>query len=94
MTIPNIKYATKFKDRLLGLMFKKEITPICFPKCNSIHTFFMKTNIDVVMTDKNNIVIAIYKNVSKNKIIYKKGAYYVYELPLDKYKIKLNDKII
>ena len=94
MKIKNIKYATNFKDRLFGLMFKKEITPMCFPKCNNIHTFFMKSNIDVVMTNKENIVIAIYKNVPKNKIIINRKAYNTYEFPVDKYKIKLNDKII
>ena len=78
----------------MGLMFKKDITPICFPKCKSIHTFFMRQNIDVVMTDKESKVIAIYKNVSKNKIIMNRKAYNTYELPVDKYKIKLNDKII
>ena len=75
-------------------MFKEEITPICFPKCHSIHTFFMKKNIDVVMTDRDNKIIAIYRNVPKNKIIINRKAYNTYELPTDKYKIKLNDKII
>lgn len=93
MHIANLKYCTSFKDRLLGLMFKDDITPLCFPKCRSIHTFFMKKNIDVIMVDKNNKVIAIYKNVSKNKIIYNKKAYYVYELPINKYNIKINDNI-
>ena len=46
------------------------------------------------MTNKENIVIAIYKNVPKNKIIINRKAYNTYELPVDKYKIKLNDKII
>ncbi len=87
------KYCYKFKDRLLGLMFKDKITPLCFPKCHSIHTFFMKRPIDVIMTNKDNKVIAIYKNTSKNKIIINKKAYYVYELPINTYKIELNDLI-
>ena len=74
-------------------MFKEDIIPLCFPKCKSIHTFFMKKNIDVVITDINHKVIAIYKNIPKNKIIFNKNAYYIYELPINEYKIELNDII-
>ena len=91
--IPNLKYANKFIDRFKGLMFKKDITPICFPRCKSIHTFFMKKNIDVIISDKNNKVIAIYKNVGKNKIIINKKAYYIYELPINTYHFEINDII-
>ena len=88
-----IKYCNKFFERLLGLMFKEEITPLCFPRCKSVHTFFMKKNIDIIIADKDKKVIAIHKNVPKNKIIYNKNGYYIYELPVDKYKIKLGDII-
>ena len=93
MKIDNIKICTSFKDRLCGLMFKKNINPLCFPKCNSIHTFFMKKNIDVIFVNKEHKVIDIHKDVPKNKIIINKDAYYVYELPTNKYKIKLGDII-
>ena len=53
----NIIEAKTFKQRLLGLMFKKNIDyALLFKRCNSIHTFFMKEKIDVVMTDKNNFI--------------------------------------
>lgn len=42
---------------------------ILFPKCNSIHTFFMKENIDIVGLDENNEVIYKYESLPKNKII-------------------------
>ena len=65
-----IKKATNFKDRLLGLMGKKNITyGILFPNCNAIHTFFMKENIDVIGLNENNQVIYIYRDVPKNKIV-------------------------
>lgn len=89
-----VKNCIKFKDRLMGLMFKSDITPYYFPHCNSIHTFFMKKNIDVIMTDKKNKVVAIYKNVSKNKIITNKKAYNTLELPTNTYKVKLDETII
>lgn len=76
-----IKYATKFKERLLGLMFKKNINYcLCFKHCNSIHTFFMKENIIVVFTDKNNKILKI-KNTPKNRILFCRNAYYTYEFP-------------
>ncbi len=65
-----IKKATNFKDRLLGLMGKTNITyGILFPNCNAIHTFFMKENIDVIGLNENNQVIYIYRDVPKNKIV-------------------------
>lgn len=40
-----------------------------FPKCNSIHTFFMKEEIDVIGLNENNEIIFLEPNVSSNKII-------------------------
>lgn len=75
--------ATKYKDRLLGNMFKNKIkTALCFPKCNSIHTFFMLKPIDIIMTDKNHIIMKKYINFKPWKIIFpKKNVYYTYEYP-------------
>ena len=83
-----VKYANKFKDRLIGLMFKKNINYcLCFKKCNSIHTFFMKEDIIVVFTDKNKNILKI-KKTPKNRILFCKVAYYTYEFP---YYVNLND---
>ena len=81
--------------RLKGFMFKKNIDyAICFPKCKSIHTFFMKNNIDVYVTDKDNTVLYIYKNLKKNRILLpKKGVDKVFELPVDKIFFEIGDKI-
>lgn len=80
-----ITMATSFLKRLFGLMGKKKRIEegICFPKCNSIHTFFMRQNIDVIMTDREQNIKYIYRNLKKNKIILpKRGVFYTYELPL------------
>lgn len=78
-----IKEAKSFKDRFLGLMFKKNITyGLLFKNCKSIHTFFMKEEIDVVATDKNDNIIKTYKNVKPWKILFApKGTKKIYELP-------------
>lgn len=64
-------------------MLKKNIDYcLCFPKCNSIHTFFMLEPIDVVMTDKDNNILYTFENLLPNKIILpKKNVYYTYEFP-------------
>lgn len=88
--------AKTFKERLLGLMFKKNIDYcLLFKKCNSIHTFFMKENIDIVMTDKNNKVLFIKKNMKKNRIILpKKDVYNTYEFPANFIKdLKVNEQL-
>ena len=85
-----------FYNRLTGLMFKKNINyGLLFKKCNSIHTFFMKENIDVIMTDKNNKILYYYNNLKPNKIILpKKGVYNTYEFPANKLThIKINEYI-
>ena len=87
---------TSFYSRLTGLMFKKNINyGLLFKRCNSIHTFFMKENIDVIMTDKNNRILYYYKNLKPNKIILpKKNVYNTYEFPINKLvDIKINDII-
>ena len=90
-----INYSSFF-NKLKGLMFKKE--PIkdayLFKRCRSIHTFFMKQNIDVIITDKDYKILLVKENVSKNKIIACKKGFYTFELPIGTAKnIKINTKI-
>ena len=90
-----VKICKNFFDRLKGLMFVKNINyGLCFPKCNSIHTFFMFKPIDVIMTDKNYRINYIFKNVKPYTIILpKKGVYYTFEFPINKLNFKINEKI-
>ena len=91
----DVDIADNFKKRLFGLMGKKNIKKgLFFPKTRSIHTFFMKENIDIVMIDKNNNVVFYQKNLKKNKIIIKKKAYHTIELPYNSLsKINIHDKL-
>ena len=76
--------ANKFKDKLIGLMFKKNINyGLLIKNCKSIHTFFMKEPIDILLLDKNNNILKINRNVKPNKIlIYKiKKRTNILELP-------------
>ncbi len=87
-----MKTCKNFKDRLIGNMFRDEIIDMCFPKCNSIHTFFMRKSIDVFMTDKDSKILYIYKNLKPWRVILpKKNVYYTYETKVDEYSFKVND---
>ena len=62
--------ADTFYKRLTGLIGQKNINfGMLFPKCNSIHTYFMKENIDIIGLDTNNEVIYKYENLNKNRVI-------------------------
>ena len=90
----NLKKATTFKKRLLGLMFKTNIQEGLVFKTKAIHTFFMKEEIDVIITDKNNKTIVFYKNLKRNKIIIILKSYYIYELPKNSINnLKKGDKL-
>jgi uncharacterized membrane protein (UPF0127 family) len=70
-----LERANWFWPRFIGLMGKTNINyGIIFPKCNSIHTFFMKEKIDVVAINKQNEIIMIARNLDKNKILNVKNS--------------------
>lgn len=80
--ILEVKICNTFKSRFIGMMFQKQILKqgYFFPKCNSIHTFFMRQSIDVIMTNEKNEILLIYKNVKPFKLIFpKKGITNTYE---------------
>lgn len=84
-----------FIKRLKGLMFKKD--PIekiyFFPKCSSIHTYFMKQNIDICILDRNYKVLYKKSDLKPRRVLIKKG-YHTLEMPLNTVKnININDHI-
>ncbi len=77
-----IKNCTLFKDRLLGFMFKKNIKfGLLFEKCNSIHTIFMREDIDVIGLDNKNKVVSYKKCLKPYKFLKIKNAKKIIELP-------------
>lgn len=80
--IAKVFIADSFRERFLGYMFRKEPhhEAIVFNPCNSIHTFFMKFNIDVLFIDENLKVVKKIENLKKGKVIMpQKGAIKVIE---------------
>lgn len=90
--------ANTFFKKLKGLMFLKEINfGMLFPQTNSIHTFFMKDNIDVIGLNEDNIVILKKENMAKRKILIIKNKAKktsILELPKNTSShIKIGDKL-
>ena len=92
----NLIECKSFYSRLRGFMFTKGINnALLFNRCNSIHTFFMRENIDVIMCDNDNKILFYYKNLGKNKVILpKKEVRKVFETPGGYFDIKIGKKII
>ena len=64
--VSNIRVANSLKDRIIGLMFSQNLGHfggLLLTPCNSIHTFFMNYNLDVVFFSKNNKVIKIIREI-------------------------------
>lgn len=92
----NLTECKSFYSRLKGFMFSRGINKaLLFDKCNSIHTFFMKENIDVIMCDKDNKILFYYNNLGTNKIILpKKGVSKVFETPSNYFDIEIGKKMM
>lgn len=80
--IDEITIADTYLKRLRGFMFYKEpfVKALAIKPCNSIHTFFMRFNIDVLFLDSQMIVLRKEVNMAKNKVISPvKNSMYVLE---------------
>lgn len=87
-TIYDVLIADSFIKRLFGYMFRK--TPhhnaILLNPCNSIHTFFMKFNIDVLFLDEHMQVIKKIENLRPGQVVTKViGARAVLETKADSF---------
>ena len=88
-TYKNVYVAESFFERFKGLMFvpKEKSFSLLIKNCNSIHTCFMKFNIDVFCLDKDFKIVKIYKNLKPFRFILPvKDCYQILEIKSD-YKI-------
>lgn len=93
--IINLVDCKSFYNRFKGFMMCRNIDKaLLFRKCNSIHTFFMLKNIDVLFCDDNNVILYYYRNVSPNRVkLPKRKVTRVYELPVNYFDIKVHDRL-
>lgn len=82
------KMADDFFSRGIGLLSRKSISEnegLIIKPCCSIHTFFMRFDIDILFVNKKNEIIALYENVKPWKILpIHITSNYVVELPAGK----------
>jgi len=74
----NAKEALGFFKRLCGLMFRKTMPPeeaLIFYRTPSIHTFFMRFDIDIIFLDENKRIMKIYENLKSNRAICCRNSY-------------------
>jgi uncharacterized membrane protein (UPF0127 family) len=69
--------------RFSGFMFKKNPDyALLFENCKSVHTFFMRFDLDLIFIDKNGLTAEIKKNVKPWRVIFPvKNAVSILEIP-------------
>ncbi|MDR3306214.1 MAG: DUF192 domain-containing protein [Endomicrobium sp.] len=75
--------AESFCQRFVGFMFKKDAEyALLFKNCKSIHTFFMRFDLDIIYLDKYNKVVKVIKQLKPFKIALPlKNAVSILEIP-------------
>lgn len=75
--------AETFLDRLKGLMFCKHKCGLFIKNCSSIHTCFMKFDIDVICLDKDYKTVEVFYGVKPFRFAVSfKKTQHILELPL------------
>ena len=75
--------ADTFFLRFAGFMFKKKADcALLFENCRSVHTFFMRFDLDIIFLDKNGQIVETKKNVKPWRIVLPvKNAVSILEIP-------------
>ena len=99
LILENVSIADSFFSRLKGLMGKSNIDDnigLIIRPCKSIHTFFMKFNIDVIFIDGNSKVVDVYIDLAPWRIskIYKDAKFVIEGKSGSFAKLKKSDQII
>lgn len=77
----DLKIASSFSDKLLGMLRKANLGGSSFQTRFGIHTFFLKFHIDVIILDKNGKVVKL-ASMLPNKVFFWNPKYsQVLELP-------------
>jgi len=98
---PGIKLviAGGFTARLRGLLGLDAVPKnfaMFFPNTASVHTFFMKCRIDIIMTDATFRVLGLSEDTPAFRIIAKNGAVHTLEMAsgeIKRLKIKTGDRL-
>lgn len=81
----NSKMAENFFSRTIGLLSRNSLNEseaLIIKPCCSVHTFFMKFDIDVIFVKRNGKITALYENVKPWRILpIHPTSFFVIELP-------------
>ncbi len=70
--------------RLLGLagLEREEVgTGLLIPRCASVHTFWMRFDLDLVFLDRTGAPLSLRRRVPPRRVVWRRGAAAVLELP-------------
>ena len=68
----SVELASCLRDRLRGLLGRDSLAEsraMYLVPCNSIHTFFMRFNLDLLFLDRNLVVVKIVRNLRPGRIV-------------------------
>ena len=80
-----IEIKTSFIDRVKSFRFKISDLEyaLCFPKKRRINTYFYCQRFDMIMTDKNNVILNIFENThTESRYKGKRKVYFTYVFPI------------
>jgi len=96
--VGEVKLADTFFGRMFGLMPAKTLDEnkgILLKPCKQVHTFYMSFAIDVIFLSKDNFIIHIENNLTRNKVTkYYKEADKILEITsgiAEKHKLLVGD---
>lgn len=72
------------KIRLLGLagLEREQVgAGLLIPRCASVHTFWMRFDLDLVFLDREGAPLALRRRVPPRSLVWRRGAAAVLELP-------------
>ncbi|MDR3112597.1 MAG: DUF192 domain-containing protein [Elusimicrobiota bacterium] len=93
-----IVHAKTFLDKFIGFMFKKpKDYAIFFDNCRSVHTFFVRFNLNILYLNSDKEVVKILKEVKPFRVTLPyKNAVSILEIPsgfVDINRLEIGDKI-
>lgn len=64
-----VTVARTLPARTIGLIGRTRAAPMLFPKCHSIHTFFMRFPVDILCLDRNDRIIKSMPGVKPWRVV-------------------------
>ncbi|MDY2777439.1 MAG: DUF192 domain-containing protein [Collinsella sp.] len=83
--VGDVRVARGFTERLLGLAFRSpahlglDTTVMAFPGCRSVHTWWMRFELDIAFIDKSGAVIEVREAVAPFRVLSNGEAWAVLE---------------